>query len=233
MKEKKEKSIFNTLNVIDVNDYTEVKNKLTYLPWTYAWAEVKKIYLDASYCVERFDNNKPYLYDDDLGYMVFTRVTIKGETKEMWLPVMDGANKAMKNIQYTYNTRYGEKSVEPATMFDINKAIMRCLVKNIAMFGLGLYIYSGEDLPEQPEPDPFVFNESFLSELEKKSFNLAMGECVKNNLNEEQKSLVIPVLIKLIKNRSDLVKLHGIMNADQRAEYEDDLKAIGAKYPKQ
>ena len=54
----------------------------------------------------------------------------------------------MKLAPYTYTTKNGEKSVEGISMFDINKTIMRCLVKNLAMFGLGLYIYSGEDLPE-------------------------------------------------------------------------------------
>jgi DNA-directed RNA polymerase subunit RPC12/RpoP len=66
----------------------------------------------------------------------------------MWLPVMDNANKSMKLEAYTYNTRQGDKTVEAISMFDINKAVMRCLVKNLAMFGLGLYIYAGEDLPE-------------------------------------------------------------------------------------
>jgi hypothetical protein len=66
---------------------------------------------------------------------------------------MDGANKAMKKVSYTYSTRYGgEKTVEPATAFDINKTLMRCLVKNLAMFGLGIYIYAGEDMPENVEP---------------------------------------------------------------------------------
>jgi len=68
----------------------------------------------------------------------------------MWLPVMDGANKAMKNAPYSYTTRYGEKTVEAASMFDINKTLMRCLVKNLAMFGMGIYIYAGEDLPDTP-----------------------------------------------------------------------------------
>ena len=54
----------------------------------------------------------------------------------------------MKKTAYKYATKYGEKSVEAATSFDINKTLMRCLVKNLAMFGLGLYIYAGEDLPE-------------------------------------------------------------------------------------
>ena len=81
--------------------------------------------------------------------MVFTSVTIEGLTHSMWLPVMDSSNKAMKSEGYTYDTKFKKDiSVEPATMFDVNKAIMRCLVKNLAMFGLGLYIYAGEDLPE-------------------------------------------------------------------------------------
>lgn len=139
---------FNKLNAINVNAYTEKKNGLTYLSWANAWAEVKKIYPDAQYTIKRFENNLPYVYDENTGYMVFTDVTIEGLTYEMWLPVMDGANKSMKKTTYKYQTKYGEKTVEPATMFDINKTIMRCLVKNLAMFGLGLYIYAGEDLPE-------------------------------------------------------------------------------------
>lgn len=149
---------FNKLYQINVNDYTEDKNGLAYLAWANAWAEVKKIYPDAHYTIKRFDNNLPYVYDPNTGYMVFTDVTIEGLTYEMWLPVMDGANKAMKAEIYSYqvkkwnaNTKsydFIEKTVEAATMFDINKTIMRCLVKNLAMFGLGLYIYAGEDLPE-------------------------------------------------------------------------------------
>ena len=81
--------------------------------------------------------------------MVFTSVTIENLTHAMWLPVMDLANKTMKSTSYTYNTKFKKDIlVEAATMFDVNKTIMRCLVKNLAMFGLGLYIYSGEDLPE-------------------------------------------------------------------------------------
>ena len=70
--------------------------------------------------------------------MCHTSVTIDGETLPMWLPVMDGANKSMKKQAYKFTTRYGEKDVAAATTFDINKTIMRCLVKNLAMFGLGI-----------------------------------------------------------------------------------------------
>ena len=149
---------FKKLNAINVNENTEKKNGLTYLSWAWAWAELKKVYSDAVYQIRQFDG-KPYLYDENLGYMVMTEMTVDGITHEMWLPVMDGANKAMKDKPYTYEVKeyrngkwtgnYTEKDVAAATMFDINTAIMRCLVKNIAMFGLGLYIYAGEDLPEE------------------------------------------------------------------------------------
>ena len=173
-----EKSVFDVLNSANVNDHTEGVESdngktLTYLSWTWAWAEVKKRYPEANYEIEKFDG-LPYAYDELTGYMVYTKVTIKGITHEMWLPVMDSKNKAMKAIPYTYRVKnknfkyakknkddgkyydsYGneqtefiDKTVEAATMFDINKTIMRCLTKNLAMFGLGLYIYAGEDLPE-------------------------------------------------------------------------------------
>ncbi len=147
---------FEKLNSINVNDHTEEKNGLMHLPWAWAWAKVKKQYPDAQYKILRFENNLPYVFDEKTGYMVFTQMTIEGITHEMWLPVMDGANKAMLDHEYTYKTKYSEKVVDKATMFDINKTIMRCLVKNIAMFGLGLYIYAGEDLPEGEKVDvPF------------------------------------------------------------------------------
>ena len=152
---KQTNSVFATLSAINLNDKVEKKKELTYLSWTYAWAEVKKHYPDANYEVVFFDD-LPYSHDYKTGYMVFTKVTIEGQTHMMWLPVMDGANKAMKDTEYSYATRYGDKTVEAATMFDINKAIMRCLVKNLAMFGLGIYIYAGEDLPEGETAAPVI-----------------------------------------------------------------------------
>lgn len=143
-------SVFENLNSANVNGHTEEKNGLTYLTWAWAWAEVKKVYPEANYTIEKFDG-LPYVYDEKTGYMVYTTVTIENITHEMWLPVMDGANKAMKAKPYEYQTKYGKKTCEAATMFDVNKTIMRCLVKNLAMFGLGLYIYAGEDLPESEQ----------------------------------------------------------------------------------
>lgn len=154
---------FNKLFAINCNEKTEKKNngstELTYLSWCYAWSEVKKLYPNARYEILKFGENKlPYVFDEKTGYMVFTRVEIEDIEHEMWLPVMDSANKAMKDKLYKYTVKkfnaktkqyeFIEKEVQPATMFDINKTIMRCLTKNLAMFGLGLYIYAGEDLPE-------------------------------------------------------------------------------------
>ena len=154
MKDKKEQTTFELLSAINVNDKAEKKQNLTYLSWAWAWSEFKKNCPDATYEISKYgeDGNKvPYIYDADLGLMVDTTVTVNGETLSMWLPVMDGANKSMKKVPYNYKTKYGEKHCASATMFDINKTIMRCLVKNLAMFGLGIYIYAGEDLPEAVE----------------------------------------------------------------------------------
>jgi len=150
MKNKEEQGMttFEKLSAINVNAKAEKKNNLTYLSWAWAWSEVKKACPDATYQMGETE------YDEALGFMCHTSVCIEGETLEMWLPVMDGANKSMKKVTYSYTTRYGEKQVAPATTFDINKTMMRCLVKNLAMFGLGIYIYAGEDLPETETESP-------------------------------------------------------------------------------
>ena len=147
-------TVFETLNGLNVNGHTEQKavdggrTTLTYLSWPWAWAEVKKRYPDAHYEVVKNENGLPYFADEKLGIMVYTRVTIDGVTHEMWLPVMDGNNRAMRFEPYEIQGKYKTVQVKAATMFDVNKTVMRCLVKNLAMFGLGLYIYAGEDLPE-------------------------------------------------------------------------------------
>jgi hypothetical protein len=164
----KKQTVFERLSAINVNEHVEKKDNLTYLSWAWAWSETKRACPDATYKILETE------YDDALGFMCHTTVTIEGETLEMWLPVMDGKNKSMKKQSYEYATKFGTKTVEAATTFDINKTIMRCLVKNLAMFGLGIYIYAGEDLPEsevpkKPEPKPSVQKE--LIELEKGTDN--------------------------------------------------------------
>lgn len=161
-------NVFKKLYKLNINEYVEKKNNLSYLSWTYAWAEAKKRFPTLTYKINLFGEKQlPYIYDENTGYMVFTEITIDGLTHSMWLPVMDASNKAMKDKPYTYDTKYKKGIVvEAATMFDINKAIMRCLVKNLAMFGLGLYIYAGEDLPEIEDPQN-VIDKEVISLLDK------------------------------------------------------------------
>lgn len=149
---------FNQLTSLNLNEKTESKNGLTYVSWANAWKAFKEVYPTASYrIIKDPQTNMPYFVDPLMGIMVFTEVSANGLTYEMWLPVMDSANKAMKLEAYTYqvwdkvNRQYVEKKVEAADMFCINRTIMRCLVKCLAMFGLAIYIYAGEDMPETVE----------------------------------------------------------------------------------
>lgn len=152
---------FNELYSVDCSDSIEKrsngKTSLSYLSWVMALKEVLQRCPDMTYEIEMFQDPAtgamlPYTFDPRTGYMVFTNVTIDGVTRRMWLPVMDGANAAMTDHDYEYDVGYGDRKTKKlckkADMFDINKTIMRCLTKNFAMFGLGLYIYAGEDLPE-------------------------------------------------------------------------------------
>jgi len=131
------KKIQEQLLGLNVNEYTDVKGKLTYLSWSHAWEEFIKICPGATYVIKKNELGLPYFGNETHGYMVFTEVTVENITHEMWLPVMDFKNKSM---------------LIPTT-FDVNKAIMRCLTKNLAMFGLGLYIYKGEDLPQEEQKE--------------------------------------------------------------------------------
>ena len=128
------KSVFEVLSAVDVSPHVKSKGNLTYLSWAWAWGEVAKRFPDANYEIYRNpETNLPYDFVEGTGYMCYTTVTIEGKALQMWLPVIDFRNKSI---------------LSKATTFDINKTIMRCLTKNVAMHGLGHYIYAGEDLPE-------------------------------------------------------------------------------------
>ena len=149
---------YKELRSINVNEKVERKEGLSYLSWAWAWDTFKQNCPDATYEIVKSPEGLPY-FESHAGAMVYTKVTANGETHEMWLPVMDSKNKAMKSAPYSYTVRdfktkqLVEKTVEAFTMFDVNKTVMRCLVKNLAMFGLAIYIYAGEDLPEPGEAE--------------------------------------------------------------------------------
>ena len=156
--EEKARIMFESLCALNLNDKIEKRNGLSYLSWSSAWLEFKSAYPTATYEIKKNPaTGLPYFSDPNIGIMVFTSITVEGITHEMWLPVMDAKNKAMKEAPYAYSAWnaqkkcYEEKIVEAASMFDVNKTLMRCLTKNMAMFGLGLYIYNGDDLPQANE----------------------------------------------------------------------------------
>jgi len=117
----------------DVSQHIEKKGRFSYLSWTYAVAEMTKADPDSSWEVIRF-NGLPYL-ESSCGYFVEVAVTVHGKTRTQIHPVIDNNN----------------KPITAPNAFQINTSIQRCLVKAIALHGLGLYIYAGEDLPEPKE----------------------------------------------------------------------------------
>lgn len=198
------KNNFQKLYELDVNHKTKEKSGLKYLSWAWAWAEFKKINPDATYLVDLYDG-KPYLGDEVLGYMVSTTVTVGELTIPMHLPVLDGANKAQKSVDYKYKTKYADKECKAASMFDINTAIMRCLTKNLAMFGLGLYIYAGEDIPSVDDTPELMSADSLA--LVRTEFNEILTEggfCSEWGLNklEELHQASFDNAVKYIKEQS-------------------------------
>ena len=141
--------IWETLSKVNVNEHTESKMNLTYLSWAWAWKILKDNYPNASYSFTEFgESSLDYRkYEDGTG-SVECSIQIGAECCEsMWLPIMDNRNNAIQNP----NAR------------QVSDAKMRCLVKCISMLGLGLYIYAGEDIPEEaavaepktkPKPKP-------------------------------------------------------------------------------
>lgn len=153
VKKVKKKSVFDTLNNINVNDFTEKKGRFTYLSWSDAITEVLKVYPETTWVVHEFDfpvNNQrqdeqgyygswikqPYM-ETKSGCYVKVSVTIDNITRTQIHPVLDNRN----------------QPVLSPNSFQINTSILRCLTKCLSLFGLGLYIYRGEDLPEEEKPN--------------------------------------------------------------------------------
>ena len=160
---------FNDLYAVNVNGHTEKKNNLTYLSWAWAWGEIKKRHPDATYTV--YENADGWNYHTDgRTCWVKTGVTVNVIEHIEYLPVMDYKNKSIP--------------VENVTSYDVNKSIQRSLTKACARHGLGLYIYAGEDLPEEDEnatKKPKA--DSSVEKIDRKAINLTinalMGELAK------------------------------------------------------
>ncbi len=133
-----DKNYFEILNAINVSGKTEKKGNLTYLSWAWAWGELKKIHPDATYTI--YENSEGWNYHTDgKTAWVKTGVTVNGIENIEYLPIMDFRNNSIP--------------VDKVTSTDVNKTIQRSLTKAVARHGLGLYIYAGEDLPEEERQD--------------------------------------------------------------------------------
>lgn len=141
------KSVYETLAKVDVKPLLEKKGKLNYLSWAKAWGLVKSLYPDATYQIKEFPE---YIFTKDgwlaTGRKLDYRQTIAGTEVEVTVTI-EGQNYTSK----LYVMDYKNKVIANPTYFEINKTQMRCLVKALAFAGLGLDVYAGEDLPEQPQ----------------------------------------------------------------------------------
>ena len=129
------KSIWETLSAIDCNEHTEKKNGMTYLSWAWAWGILKKHYPTATFTKHLSDDGIPVFLDSDSNGYVKVTVTIGDESMTEVFPVLDFRNKSIKNPD----------------SFAVNTALQRCLTKALSYFGLGHYIYAGEDIPQDAE----------------------------------------------------------------------------------
>lgn len=142
---------FKELNAINVNKMTEKKGNLTYLSWAFAWQEAMKVCPDMTRTVYESSNGNNYHTDGKTAW-VKVGVTISGIEHIDYLPIMDARNAAL--------------SIEKVTSFDVNKAIQRSTTKAIGLHGLGLYIYAGEDMPDDEKASKTGPTEGITIDLE-------------------------------------------------------------------
>jgi len=143
----KSKSVFETLFHIELSKSLKSNQGKRYLSWNKAWAELKKLYPNATYEFHSDDGGVPYFYSA-VGLFVKVSVTVNDITHTMTRPVYNKSFKSMKLESYEYTTKAGTKSVVGANADDVNDALMRCFVKAIAMHGLGLYVYQDNPFAE-------------------------------------------------------------------------------------
>lgn len=194
--ENENESVFNILNAINVNDKVEKKNGLSYLSWAFAWGEVKKHYPDANYTIyERMtDYGEVNYFTDGMTCWVKTGVTINGLEHIEELPVMDFKNKSI--------------ALDKVTSFDVNKAIQRSLTKALARHGLGLYIYAGEDLPEEERKSvkkEYPMDETRTAQMER--YQLLLKAMVPLGIDMKDKSITDFVLKHAYIETTDVTQL--------------------------
>ncbi|MBU8598458.1 DUF1071 domain-containing protein [Alkalihalobacillus clausii] len=188
---------FEKLAAIDVSQHIERKGNFSYLSWAWAVDQLRRHDPSATWEVKRFDG-MPYM-KTELGYFVEVEVTSNGIGMSQIHPVLDNRN----------------KPIAKPTPFDINTSIQRCLVKAIALHGLGLYIYAGEDLPKVEEEKP---SQQLMDNIKTTAFELSQlrntdpatvfeSMNIKNlsQLNKEQAEKALAVLEKWFKQAQEKI----------------------------
>lgn len=171
------KEVWDTLSQVDVSAHIQKKMELSYLSWAWAWGELMKYYPESSYAC-----GAPETFQDGTSEIWVTLAVRQGEkelSRQMWLPVMDHRNAAIKNP----NAR------------QVSDTRMRCLVKCIAMCGLGHYIYAGEDLPFSP---PTEAQKEKAVEVYEKAGGRKLQEFVKQ-INQMSAAQLDETIVKLKK----------------------------------
>jgi len=166
---KKRENTFEILNKVDVSQFTKKKGKFSYLSWCFAVQELLRVCPEATWEVHTFKNTddieQPYM-KTDTGYFVQVTVNVDGVDRTQVHPVLDNKN----------------QSIDSPNAFQINTSIQRCLAKAIALHGLGLYIFAGEDLPES---DPLSDAQKYeLNELATEIQDESMRNGVYQAINE-------------------------------------------------
>ena len=174
---------YNELRTLNVNEHTEKKGQLTYLSWTYAVDTLLQNDPSATW-----NFSPPMIYNDTI--MVRVEVTAFGKTMQMQLPVMDNRNQAIKAPDAR----------------KVSDAQMRCLAKCIACFGIGLYIYAGEDLPIEEAPQPIALDTQEADEMLQRLRDSAMlgSKALKDTFTKIPKSELKEAIWK--KHSADLKK---------------------------
>ena len=191
-----------------VSDKVEKKNGLSYLSWAYAWGELKKKHPNANYKIYEREDGCIY-WTDEKTCWVKVGVTV-GEIEHIeYLPVMNNVNKSIPK--------------ENVTSFEVNKAIQRALTKAIARHGLGLYIYAGEDLPEEEngkQAKKQVVNEPTKEQLEELR---KLGGTIQK-VAQYYKVEVDEVSSEMVQHMLDTKKRSLAKKQTQKAEVEDANK---------
>ena len=161
---------FTELDRVDVTKHIQKKGRFSYLSWTYAVRELKKLHPTATWHIHEYDG-VPFI-KPECGYFVKVTVIVNDIEATQIHPVLDNYN----------------KTIDTPNAFEINTSIQRCLVKAIALHGLGIHIYAGEDLPPSPPLDT-TQQKKLLTLLEKQSkgaevINVVMDQISSGTINQ-------------------------------------------------